>query len=222
MNVVDWSRVDTALIDMDGTLLDLRYDNAFWFDDLPERLARRHAIGVDDARALVQSHARRLLGSLAFYCLDHWSELLGLDVAGANEELAHLIALRPAAEEFLRALRVRGTRTVLATNSHPRGLLFKLQRTGLGAWLDETLSSHELGFPKEDPRFWQALRARGFVLERALLVDDNPAVLACAVSCGIGQVLAILAPDSGLPALLPGPYPAVHHLTEVLDGAAAR
>lgn len=222
MSVVDWSRVDTALIDMDGTLLDLRYDNAFWFDDLPGRLARRHAIGVEDARAMVESHARRLLGSLEFYCLDHWSGLLGLDVAGANEELAHLIAPRPAAEEFLRALRARGTRTVLATNSHPRGMVFKLHRTGLGAWLDETISSHDLGFPKEDPGFWQALRDRGFVLERALLVDDNPAVLACAVRYGVGQVLAILAPDSGRPAHRAGPFPAVHHLTEVLDAVAAR
>ena len=212
---VDWTRVDTALLDMDGTLLDLRYDNAFWFDALPERLAARDGLTVQTARTQVENHARALLGTLKFYCLDHWSALLGLDVASANEELAHLIAVRPAVVELLTWLRGRGIRTVLATNSHPRGMDFKLAHTGLGAYLDATVSSHELGHPKEDPAFWTALAAAGVNLERALLVDDNHAVLACAHRCGVGQVLAVLSPDSGRPAHTPGAFPAVHDFHEL-------
>lgn len=217
----DWSRVDTALLDMDGTLLDLRYDNEFWFDALPDHVAARQGLSRAQAHALIQDHARRMHGTLEFYCLDHWSRLLGLDVAAANERLAHLIALRPAADEFLHWLRARGVRTVLATNSHPRGLAFKLARTGLDAALDEVISSHRFGAPKEDPRFWQALREHGITLERALLVDDNAAVLRCARDCGVGQVLGVLEPDSGRPPQRLSGFPAVHQFDELLADAAA-
>ena len=33
---VDWSNIDTVLLDMDGTLLDLHFDNFFWLQHLPE------------------------------------------------------------------------------------------------------------------------------------------------------------------------------------------
>ncbi|MDH3916294.1 MAG: haloacid dehalogenase, partial [Chromatiales bacterium] len=33
----DWSTVDTVLLDMDGTLLDLRFDNYFWQELVPSR-----------------------------------------------------------------------------------------------------------------------------------------------------------------------------------------
>ena len=37
-----WTRIDTVLLDMDGTLLDLRFDNHFWLEHLPARWAALH------------------------------------------------------------------------------------------------------------------------------------------------------------------------------------
>ena len=34
---IDWSKIDTVLLDMDGTLLDLRFDNWFWQELIPRR-----------------------------------------------------------------------------------------------------------------------------------------------------------------------------------------
>ena len=31
----DWSHIDTVCLDMDGTVLDLHFDNFFWLEDLP-------------------------------------------------------------------------------------------------------------------------------------------------------------------------------------------
>ncbi len=46
---VDWSQVDTVLLDMDGTLLDLHFDNRFWNEHLPRCYAQ--ARGLDEAAA---------------------------------------------------------------------------------------------------------------------------------------------------------------------------
>lgn len=47
--MIDWSAIDTVLLDMDGTLLDLHFDNHFWQHHLPLRFAERH--GLDPRRA---------------------------------------------------------------------------------------------------------------------------------------------------------------------------
>ena len=36
---VDWSKIETVLLDMDGTLLDLRFDTEFWTRTLPAHYA---------------------------------------------------------------------------------------------------------------------------------------------------------------------------------------
>jgi putative hydrolase of the HAD superfamily len=41
---IDWSRIDTVLLDMDGTLLDLRFDNWFWQELIPSRYAAAHGL----------------------------------------------------------------------------------------------------------------------------------------------------------------------------------
>jgi putative hydrolase of the HAD superfamily len=37
-----WHDIDTVLLDMDGTLLDLHFDNHFWLEHLPQRYAELH------------------------------------------------------------------------------------------------------------------------------------------------------------------------------------
>ena len=37
---LDWSACDTILLDMDGTILDLSFDNYFWRELVPRCLAR--------------------------------------------------------------------------------------------------------------------------------------------------------------------------------------
>lgn len=216
MTRVNWDLVDVTLLDMDGTVLDLRYDNAFWYEHLPAAVAARRGVPVAVAHAQIQAHAARIHGTLEFYCLDYWSAQLGLDVAAANAQLAHLIRVRPQVREFLRWLRDTARGVWLVTNSHPAGLEFKLACTGLRPCFDVVLSAHELRAPKEDPAFWRALAARGVNLGRSLLVDDNLAVLGCARAAGVGQCLAVRQPDSGLPPQLVDGWPGVDGFLELL------
>ncbi len=212
-----WPSIDTVLLDMDGTLLDLHFDNHFWLHHVPEQIARRE--GTDPAAALewLRGEYQKVTGKLEWYCVDHWSRELSLPIAELKEEVSHHIRPLPHAFDFLRAVGAAGKRRVLVTNAHTKSVALKLRRTGLGALLDEIVVSHDLGAPKEDPRFWA--RLRGVLLydpARALLVDDSLPVLRAAQEAGIGFVVAVTRPDTHQPEREVPDFPAVRTLAVLL------
>lgn len=213
---VDWSRVDTVLLDMDGTVLDLNFDNRFWCEHLPRHYAEARNIGLDSALAYLGPLFMSWRGKLEWYCVDHWSRELGLDVAALKTRYADLIALLPGVEDFLLAVRRSGRRLWLVTNAHPASLELKMATTRLGPAFDLILSSHTLGYPKEDARFWPVLVGRHpFDPARALMVDDSPPVLAAAREFGVGQVCAITRPDTNQPQREVRDFPSAYGLAEI-------
>ncbi len=217
--MVEWQAIDTVLLDMDGTLLDLRYDNQFWLDHLPGVFGAREGLSVEQARAAILDMTSARQGTLEFYCLDHWSRVLQLNVAELNAELGHLVQMRPNAERFLRSLQTRGLRTVLVTNSHQDGIDFKMTKTGMAIHLDRVICAHDLGFAKEQQGFWQRLQEiEPFDPNRTLLVDDNLSVLDAAAEWGVRYLLAVAQPDSGLEPVETGSYAAVDDFEHLLPG----
>ncbi|MBC3455399.1 GMP/IMP nucleotidase [Pseudomonas mosselii] len=197
MPVLPWSAIDTVLLDMDGTLLDLHYDNRFWLDHLPQRYAEVH--GVSRAMAELELHPlfERHAGTLNWYCLDFWSRELRLPIRELKQEIADLIALKPDADTFLAAVRKAGKRVVMITNAHRDSLSLKLERVELAPYFERLISSHDYGYPKESPQFWDALQADiGFEPARSLFIDDTLAILRSARRFGVGHLLAVRQPDS--------------------------
>ena len=218
MALIDWDRVDTVLLDMDGTLLDLYFDNHFWQDHLPRRYAEIHGHSQEAALAHLQARFEAEHGSLQWYCLDFWRDELQLDIVALKREVSHLIALRPHSARFLDALKAAGKTVWLVTNAHPDSVALKLEHTPLGRGLDRIISSHTLGAAKEHPAFWAALqRLHPFDISRTLFVDDTVSVLAAARDYGgIAQLLCITQPDSRAPVRTVEGFTAVTDFDQVL------
>ncbi len=197
MHPVQWNRIDTVLLDMDGTVLDLHFDNHFWREHVPLRYAEHHSLPVDEAKKALMPIYRAVEGTLDWYCVDYWTRELGLDIAALKREVADRIRIHPGVPAFLEAVRASGRRLLLVTNAHRKSLLLKLEITGIERHFHEIVCAHDLGMPKEHGAFWPALqRIHPFTAERTLFADDSPNVLASAQDFGIGQIVAIRNPDS--------------------------
>lgn len=218
-SVIDWPHVDTVLLDMDGTLLDLHFDNHFWLEHMPRRYAEYHGLAPDIARAHLTAHYERHAGTLNWYCLDFWSSELALDIMQLKEEVAHLIAVRPDVPAFLQAVRASGRRVVMVTNAHPKSLDLKMRETRIDTYFDALISSHQVGVPKEHLDFWQGLQGiERFDKQRTLFVDDSLSVLKSAQAYGIEQLLAVCNPDSKLPHKDCGGFRGIASFGEVMPG----
>lgn len=214
--MIDWNQIDSVFLDMDGTLLDLHFDNHFWLEHVPQRYAQARELSLDRAKAELMARYENVMGTLEWYCIDHWSRELGLDIALLKEEVEHLIAVHPHVVGFLDQVRTAGKRLVLVTNAHQKSLALKLERTRLGGYFDAVICSHDLGLPKEDPLFWEKLQQiEPFEKERTLFVDDSQSVLLSARNYGIRWLLAVLKPDTKGPLREAGEFDAIRDFSEI-------
>jgi 5'-nucleotidase len=216
-SAVDWQAIDTVLLDMDGTLLDLRFDNWFWLTLIPVRYAEANGLGVEEARALLQPKFQDVAHTLPWYCIEYWTRELGLDIAALKREVLERVEFLPGAEQFLQKLKAHGKRVVLVTNSHPKTLAIKDERVALTRYFDACYSSHPFAAPKESHDFWRRLAEQEpFAPARTLFVDDSVPVLERARRYGIAHLRAVRRPDSGLPAQATADFAAIDGVSELL------
>ena len=219
--MIDWNQIDTVLLDMDGTLLDLHYDNYFWLQHLPRVYAQKKRISEAESSAHLHGEFSADQGTLNWYSLDHWSERLGLDIPALKRELQHLIRMRPFALEFLTRLHHSHREVVMVTNAHRKTLEIKMDNVDITGWFDRVVVSHELDSPKEEQAFWHRLQElHPFDPARTLLIDDTERVLESAREYGIAHLLTLLQPDSQRQKRLDTRFPGIHHFDEIMPEAS--
>ena len=221
LETVDWTEVEHVLLDMDGTLLDLAFDNDFWGQRIHEKYASMHDISVEQTVAKFEPLFKRVAGTLSWYSTDFWSQQYGYSIIEHSRAYAVGIRWLPFAKEFLHALRESNVRSTIVTNAHPDIVRLKHEITGITDLVDRTISSHTLGHAKESPNFWRQLQAElKFRPASTLFFDDSPAVLSAAIDFGIERSIAICHPDSTRPKRIPMSPLAVNNFEQL--GASLR
>lgn len=204
--MLNWPNIETVLLDMDGTLLDLHFDNHFWMEHTPNAYAKKHQIPLQQAKEELKQQNDAVYGQLEWYCLDYWQRELDLPIVELKKEIQHLIQLRPDTIPFLDALKNAGKKVVLVTNAHPDSLSLKVERTQLDSHIDLLISCHKYGVSKESQSLWQQLQQElKFDPSTTLFVDDSERILQSAQEYGIKHLLAVANPDSKKPTkVIPG------------------
>lgn len=215
--MIDWEKIDTVLLDMDGTLLDLHFDNHFWREHVPMRYGEKYGLDMQSAKEEIFPRFQKAEGTMDWYCLDYWTQELDLDIAELKKEVEHLISIHPFVIEFLDAVRRSGRRLVLVTNAHIKSLELKMDKTRLHGHFDRLVCAHNYGLPKEDVTFWDYLRKdEPFDAERTLLVDDSLPVLRSARHYGIAHLLAVHQPDTKQPPKNVEEFQAIHSFKDIM------
>jgi putative hydrolase of the HAD superfamily len=154
-------------------------------------------MAVEQAKTKLFPIFKEREGTMDWYCVDYWTDRLGLDIALLKAEVDHLIAIHPHVIEFLDSLRQLNITSVLVTNAHQKSLMLKMDRTALHNHLDHIVCAHSFNMPKEDVRFWGKLKHKSpFNNKHTLLVDDSLPVLRSARQAGIKNLLAVYHPDT--------------------------
>ena len=214
---VNWEAIDVVLLDMDGTLIDLHFDNTLWNQRLPEHYAAVRGLSQETARAELGAHMVRNAHTIDFYCLDYWANVTELDIMGLHRELGELLRFRPGTLEFLTWLAGQPQQVVLTTNAHRHSIDFKHEVLGLLDHVDQVVSSHDFREVKESQPFWQRMQQQhGFDAGRALFIDDHERVLDAAAAFGIGELRWVATPDLKRPTREAGPYTAIDNLSELI------
>ena len=178
-----------AIFDMDGTLID---SMGHW-RALNCSFVREQGI---DLTPREEAQLRSLTGmQVVAYVKAHFG--IEADFPALLERAAKAmetvyqagVPLKPGAMPYLRRLKARGVKRVLATATPAKIALSALNQTGLVGELDYIFSTEMIGGHKGDPAFYDALCARiGEKKEDCVMFEDALYAMQGARAAGLGVV----------------------------------
>ncbi|RUM34588.1 MAG: haloacid dehalogenase [Desulfobulbus sp.] len=214
---ISWDKIETVMLDMDGTLLDKHFDDYFWEVYVPEHYSLLHNISVNEAKKQLLEKYRRVESTLEWTDLEYWSHELGLDIAELKMRINHLIGVHPYVIEFLEFCLKTGKKLYLITNAHSKTLSIKLEQTSIGPWFDRVVCAEEVGCAKEDHKFWIRLQEiLSYDPRTTLLADDTEKVLRSAASINIAHLIFVARSSSRQPVRYSPDYPSIDFFKELI------
>ena len=190
--MVKLNSTTAILSDLDGVILDLSYDIKFWELWLPEHVADQNNQSIEEAQEKIQAEIDAQRGTLNFYDLNYWDDLLDVDcmqIIKAKEERCSYLK---GSNEALQRLSILKNPKHILTNGDPRVQEYKAEIQDFLKFFDSIFYSMHAGYPKEQKEFWALARHNlNLDFEDAIFIDDDFKVVTAAVKAGIKQVIWI-------------------------------
>ncbi len=217
---VDWRKIDTVLLDMDGTLLDKHFDDYFWEEYVPEIYAAKNKISIFTAEEELLARYKAKERTLDWTDLDFWSKELDLDIAGLKKKVNYLIKIHPYVIDFIEFCKRNEKKIYMVTNAHSKTLKIKMDKTGIADLFDGIICSEEIGLPKEEKEFWARLREKiDYQKEKSLLADDNENILKSAMEYGFPRknLIYVAKSSSTMPVIHSKKFPSIIFFKELIE-----
>jgi putative hydrolase of the HAD superfamily len=180
----------TAILsDLDGVILDLAYDKKFWELWLPEQVTRQTNKSIEKAKAEIMTEIDIQRGTLNFYDLNYWDDLLNVDCMQIFQEKEERCSYLAGSYEALQRLSTLKNPKYILTNGDPRIQEYKAETQNFLEFFDSIFYSMHAGYPKESKEFWALARHNlNLEFEDAIFIDDDLKVVTAAAKAGIKQV----------------------------------
>ena len=190
--MVKLNSTTAILSDLDGVILNIDYDIKFWESWLPEYIASQSSLTEEEAKAEILSKIDLQRGTLNFYDLNYWDDLLNLDCIEIIKEKKEKCSYIEGSYEALQRLSTLENPKYILTNGDPRIQEYKAETNNFLAFFDSIFYSMHVGYPKESREFWALARHNlNLDFKDAIFIDDDFKVVTAAVKAGIKQVVWI-------------------------------
>jgi putative hydrolase of the HAD superfamily len=187
--MVKLNSTTAILSDLDGVILDLAYDIKFWELWLPEQVANQTNKSVEETKAEIMAEIDIQRGTLNFYDLNYWDDLLNVDCMQIFIEKTERCSYLEGSYEALQRLSTLKNPKYILTNGDPRIQEYKAETQNFLEFFDSIFYSMHVGYPKESKEFWALARHNlNLDFEDTIFIDDDLKVATAAAKAGIKQV----------------------------------
>ena len=187
--MVKLNSTTAILSDLDGVILDLAYDIKFWELWLPEQVANQTNKSIEETKAEIMAEIDIQRGTLNFYDLNYWDDLLNVDCMQIFIEKTERCSYLGGSYEALQRLSTLKNPKYILTNGDPRIQEYKAETQNFLEFFDSIFYSMHVGYPKESKEFWALARHNlNLDFEDTIFIDDDFKVVTAAAKAGIKQV----------------------------------
>ncbi len=187
-------QVKNYLVDMDGVILDIKYDHFFWKEHMPLIYAKKNNLSLEQSKRILHQIFHYKIKNRDWYNLDYWSNMIGIDVLREKKKQTNMdkISLNNGAIEFLKILKKENKKIFLITNAYKKTLDLKMSKFPLEKYFDDMICSHELNYVKEELPFWYMLKKKlNISYDKTVLVEDTYDNIKSASLAGITNFIYI-------------------------------